>query len=278
MQKAINYIEANLETNLHETVSVKNIADHVYSSSDYFQKMFLMVTGFTVSEYIRNRKLSLAGRELSASKSKVVDVALKYGYETHESFCKAFVRFHGFSPSKVRSSKSRLKYFNPFTIEVTIKGGFDMSEKVTFWEENNLKVHIHNNTDLAYGGWEIKDPSSKEIEEAIEKLGKSKDAPDFDFVIMNIENEPRIYGSDEMYIQGGFSKDSGEYLVEAQCFHYYADRDDIDYWERRQYDLITKDVSEMQKVFTDFALGIAPDVTDWKLTVQRGPKEIPENN
>ena len=252
---AVNYIEPNL----HEAVNIKNIADHVYSSSDYFQKMLLMVTGFTVSEYIRNRKLSLAGHELSASKSKVIDVALKYGYETHESFTKAFTRFHGFAPSMARSSKNQLRYFYPFTIEVTIKGGFGMSQDVSWWEENNLEVHIFENCP---GGLSLKDPSSKEIEDAIENLGKSEDAPDFDFLILCTKNM-----WNEKCVQGGFFKDSGEYLVEA--LHYYD-------FGLEQHRINTTDVNVMKKIFTDFASGIAPDVTNWELTFTPYPKDPKE--
>ena len=112
-QKAINYIENNLLE-----VSAEDAANYIYSSSDHFQRMFLIVTGFTVSEYIRNRKLSLAGRELTDSNSKVIDIAFKYGYETPASFTKAFTRFHGFTPSKVQSSGNRLKCFSPLTIQI----------------------------------------------------------------------------------------------------------------------------------------------------------------
>jgi len=125
-QKAINYIE----TNLFKDINAEDIAVHIHRSSDYFQKMFLMVTDFSVSEYIRNRRLSLAGQELAVSKNKVIDVALKYGYETPASFTKAFTRFHGFTPSKIYSSENQLKCFNPLTIKINIKGGFIMSRNL----------------------------------------------------------------------------------------------------------------------------------------------------
>ena len=125
-QKAINYIENNLS----EDLIIEDAAKHIYYSGDRFQKMFLIVTGFSASEYIRNRRLSLAGQELLDPKNKVIDTALKYGYETPESFTKAFTRFHGFTPSKVRSSENRLKCFAPLTIQINIKGGFIMSRKL----------------------------------------------------------------------------------------------------------------------------------------------------
>ena len=138
-QKAINYIEDNLLE-----VRAEDAANYIYSSSDHFQRMFLIVTGFTVSEYIRNRKLSLAGRELTDSNSKVIDIAFKYGYETPASFTKAFTRFHGFTPSKVQSSENRLKCFSPLTIQINIKGGFVMSRKLITNVEKLYEVKSEN--------------------------------------------------------------------------------------------------------------------------------------
>jgi len=125
VQKAINYIEENLL----ENISVEDVSNKIPSSNDYFQKVFSMVTGFPVSEYIRNRRLSLAGRELAEGKAKVIDVALKYHYETPESFTKAFSRFHGVAPSSIRM-RERLKTFNRITIQINIQGGFSMSVKL----------------------------------------------------------------------------------------------------------------------------------------------------
>lgn len=125
-QKAINYIEDNLMT----SINIDDISKYVYASKDHFQKMFNIVTGFSVSEYIRNRRLSLAGQELASLKDKVIDIALKYGYETPESFTKAFTRFHGLTPSEARANKDRLKCFSPLTIQIDVKGGFIMSRKL----------------------------------------------------------------------------------------------------------------------------------------------------
>lgn len=124
-QKSINYIEAHL----FENISIDNVSNHVYLSNDYFNKVFGIVTGFSVSEYIRNRRLSLSGEDL-LSGIKVIDVALKYGYETPESFTKAFSRFHGITPSEVIGAPQNLKRFSPLTIKIDIKGGFIMSRRL----------------------------------------------------------------------------------------------------------------------------------------------------
>lgn len=126
VQKAINFIEENLL----EEISVEDVSRNIHSSKPHFQKIFNIVTGFSVSEYIRNRRLSLAGEELVGTKARVIDLALKYRYETPESFAKAFSRFHGFAPSSLRQRGKRVKTFTPITIQINIKGGFDMSVKL----------------------------------------------------------------------------------------------------------------------------------------------------
>jgi hypothetical protein len=92
--------------------------------------IFGVVTGFSVGEYIRNRRLSLAGQALAESKTKVIDAALDYGYETPESFTKAFTRFHGATPSAVRAQKAQPRVFRRLTIQINIQGGFNMSVKL----------------------------------------------------------------------------------------------------------------------------------------------------
>ena len=102
IQKAINYIEEHLT----EEIDYDAVAAQSYSSSYHFQRVFSILCGFTVGEYIRNRRLTLAGIELAADQAKVIDVALKYGYETPDSFTKAFRKFHGILPSQVRTTEA----------------------------------------------------------------------------------------------------------------------------------------------------------------------------
>ena len=76
--KAVEYIE----THITEDITVEDVANEVYISPFYFQKGFSLLCGFTIHEYIRNRRLSLAGNELATSEKKVIDIALKYGYDS----------------------------------------------------------------------------------------------------------------------------------------------------------------------------------------------------
>ena len=104
IQNAINYIEAHLT----EPISYDAIAAQSFSSSYHFQRIFSILCGYTLGEYIRNRRLSLAGIELAAGDAKVIDIALKYGYESPDSFAKAFQKFHGILPSEAKNNGGNL--------------------------------------------------------------------------------------------------------------------------------------------------------------------------
>ena len=125
-QKALRFIEDNLEND----ISVEDVANYICSSPSHFQRSFGIVTGFSLVEYIRLRRLSLAGQELRERKYKVIDIALRFGYDTPESFTKAFARFHGVTPSEVKNGKAPIKVFVPLTIEMNIKGGYVMARKL----------------------------------------------------------------------------------------------------------------------------------------------------
>jgi AraC family transcriptional regulator len=123
---AIEYIEDHLD----EDISCNEIAQNAFYSSFHFQRAFSLMTEMTIGEYIRNRRLSLAAQDLLNSNLKVVDVAIKFCYETPESFSKAFQRFHGVLPSKARAHGTDLKSFNRLTLKIILEGGSSMDYKI----------------------------------------------------------------------------------------------------------------------------------------------------
>ncbi len=126
MQKAIDYIEDHLL----ENIDYEAVAAQSFSSSYHFQRTFSILCGYTVGEYIRNRRLSLAGSELANSDSKVIDVALKYGYESPDSFAKAFYKFHGVLPSQARCGGSNLRSFSRLVLKISLEGGKVMNYRI----------------------------------------------------------------------------------------------------------------------------------------------------
>ena len=126
IQQAIDYIEDNLT----ETIDYEEVAKRCYSSSYHFQRVFSILCGYTLGEYIRNRRLTLAGRELATTNAKVIDVALKYGYESPDSFAKAFQKFHGILPSQARNNGSNLKSFSRLVLKFSLEGGITMNYRI----------------------------------------------------------------------------------------------------------------------------------------------------
>lgn len=126
IRSAIDYIEGNLT----EPLTVESIADYVLISPFYFQKGFSMLCGFTVADYIRQRRLAEAASELVSSEGKIIEIALKYGYESPDSFTKAFTRFHGVTPTAVRKNGATIKSFAPLKISFALKGGYTMDYKI----------------------------------------------------------------------------------------------------------------------------------------------------
>ncbi|HKL98872.1 MAG TPA: helix-turn-helix domain-containing protein [Mobilitalea sp.] len=119
IQQTIDYIEDNIG----EELSIDILADKIYTSQFYFQKVFTILCDCTISEYIRNRRMTLAGYDIIDKNISVLEVAIKYGYESHESFTRAFTRFHGLTPSEARKSHSNLKVFSRISIKSNLSGG-----------------------------------------------------------------------------------------------------------------------------------------------------------
>ena len=126
IQKAIDYIEDHIL----EELDFGDIARQSFSSPFHFQRVFSVLCGYTLGEYIRFRRLSLAGIELTQGTEKVIDIAYKYGYETPESFAKAFLKFHGVTPSQARSGGVQLKSFSRLSIKVSLEGGSVMNYRI----------------------------------------------------------------------------------------------------------------------------------------------------
>jgi AraC family transcriptional regulator len=118
IRNALDYIEANLARDLQ----LREIAKRAYLSPYYFQRVFAALCGVGVGEYIRCRRLTLAGEELAVGEGKVIDVAAKYGYDSPDSFARAFHRFHGMAPSAARKPGAVLRTFAPVDIRRNQKG------------------------------------------------------------------------------------------------------------------------------------------------------------
>ena len=138
--KTINQAIACMEDHLTDGITLADIAKHVHLSAFHFHRAFSLLTGMSPAEYLRKRRLSQAGADLMNGEEKVIDVAMKYGYDSPESFTKAFTRFHGASPMQVKKG-SPIQFMNRFTVRITIEGGSIMEYRIEKWEEMDLLVH-----------------------------------------------------------------------------------------------------------------------------------------
>lgn len=127
--KSISEAIEFIENNLTEDISAEDVAAQVNISPFYFQRGFALLCGYTIAEYIRNRRLALAAGELSEN-AKIIDIAVKYGYDSPDAFTRAFTRFHGVTPSTVQKNHTIIKTFAPLKIKLSLEGGYLMDYRL----------------------------------------------------------------------------------------------------------------------------------------------------
>lgn len=147
IQNAINYVEDHLT----ETIDYEAVARESFSSGYHFQRVFSILSGYTLGEYIRNRRLSLAGTELATTKEKVIDIAAKYGYESPDAFAKAFQKFHGITPSQARGGGAVLKNFSRLSLKISLEGGSTMKYRIEEKGKLILTGYKERFTGVPYG-------------------------------------------------------------------------------------------------------------------------------
>lgn len=126
IQEAIDFIDANLL----EPITSESIGKSINYAPSSFSNLFTAVTGYSIGEYIRFRRLSCAADELENGEASITDIALKYHYETVEAFSKAFKRLFGCPPSQIAKSESKYQKFAPISIEFGLKGGFTLKRNI----------------------------------------------------------------------------------------------------------------------------------------------------
>lgn len=126
MNSAVDYIESNLDGE----ISYDRAAQIACCSTYHFQRMFSFIAGVPMSEYIRRRRLTLAAFELQTSNVKVIDLALKYGYESPEAFSRAFKNLHGVMPISARDIGIELKTYPKISFFISIKGASEMNYRI----------------------------------------------------------------------------------------------------------------------------------------------------
>jgi len=154
IQEAIDYIEQNL----FAPINAEAVGKAIHYAPSSFSAFFSAITGYSVGEYIRFRRLSVAAERLVQNGTSVTELALTCGYETVEAFSKAFKRFFGYAPSQFAEAASTRCTFAPISIGFTLKGGFSMTRNVipglqkVDWSDNQRQSEYVNSVVSALNG------------------------------------------------------------------------------------------------------------------------------
>jgi len=126
----LNETMAYIEEHLCDEIDLDRMARIARCSSFHFQRMFSYMADVSLAEYIRRRKMTMAAVDLQSGGEKVIDIALKYGYDSPTAFNRAFQSIHGISPSRARKSGVVLKAYPPISFKITIKGEAELNYRI----------------------------------------------------------------------------------------------------------------------------------------------------
>ncbi|EZH65241.1 AraC family transcriptional regulator [Bacillaceae bacterium JMAK1] len=172
MNDAIDYIEQNLD----QKVNYKEVAVIAQFSDHHFRRMFSFITGVSIAEYVRRRRLTLAAFDLKNHHVRVIDVAMKYGYDSPDAFSRAFQSLHGITPSEVYYSDASLRAFPRMTFQFMIKGAVEMEYRIV---EKEAFTVVGKKEKVAMGEGEEFAPMLWEQLETIEEQLKPYDHSSF---------------------------------------------------------------------------------------------------
>lgn len=128
--KRMNEVIEYIENNITNQIDYHEIAKIACCQHYHFQRMFAFITETTLSEYIRQRRLTLAAYELQQKNCSVIEIAQKYGYTSHSAFTRAFNDFHGVSPTSARKAGTQLKAYQRMFLCISIAGGSEMNYRI----------------------------------------------------------------------------------------------------------------------------------------------------
>jgi AraC family transcriptional regulator len=150
MNAVIEYVE----NHLCDEISPEEVSRIIASPYAVFQRSFVQITGITLSEYIRRRRLTSAAYEIQNTDKRILDLALQYGYESADAFCVAFKRMHGIAPNMVRKTKPLLRFYSRLHFTLTIKGVNEMDYRMIEKDSFNV-LGVRRTTPFGGGTWAI---------------------------------------------------------------------------------------------------------------------------
>ena len=154
LNRAMAYVEAHIE----DDMTLTDVSSVTSYSPYHFERLFYYVVDMPLSEYIRKRKLSLAAMKLQNSSAKVIDLAVMYGYDSADSFTRAFVKQHGVTPSNAKQPGVNLTIFPPLTFQIKIEGvqamNWRIEEREAFEVFGIERIFKNDENDKVPGLWD----------------------------------------------------------------------------------------------------------------------------
>jgi AraC family transcriptional regulator len=154
LNRAVAYIEEHID----DDIKLENVSKVTSFSSYHFGRLFYYITDITLSEYIRKRKLSNAAERLQNGNERIIDIALDYGYDSADSFTRAFVKQHGITPSAARNSGVHLSIFTPLTFQIKVSGvkamNWRIEERESFEVFGVEKIFKNDESNKVPGFWD----------------------------------------------------------------------------------------------------------------------------
>ena len=126
LKRAVDYIEDNLDKDINFEI----VAKEVGMSAFYFHRIFTAIIGISPTAYIRNRRLTVAAQEISKNNENILDIALKYGFESHEAFSRAFKNFHGVVPKMTKTDGNEFKNFSKANLDIEVNANNILSYRI----------------------------------------------------------------------------------------------------------------------------------------------------
>ncbi|MCG5439214.1 AraC family transcriptional regulator [Micromonospora foliorum] len=126
LNEALAYIERHLD----QKIEVAELARIALTSEYHFRRLFSALAGMPLSEYIRRRRLTVAGADVLAGERTLLDVAVRYGYGSTEAFARAFHAVHGVGPGEARRTGAALRAQPRMSFRLTVEGSGSMEYRI----------------------------------------------------------------------------------------------------------------------------------------------------
>lgn len=136
--KQLNDASKYIEEHLSDEIDISQLSKITMQSADGFKRFFSYIVGMSLNEYIRRRKLSSAVFDLQNTDLRIIDIAVKYGWSSADSFTRAFVLQHGITPGAARNINSSFKIYPPVSFSINIKGATEMNFEIRNLEKTIL--------------------------------------------------------------------------------------------------------------------------------------------